>query len=86
MATYAVQYITREGAICDQTITNRTRAMVLVLDGDWLNIGCVVITVAAGNARERLKMKGVAVSQVFHEKTRAMDWLKQLGDGDAQAG
>ncbi len=84
MATYAVQLITKQGAFCAQTITNRARAMTTITSSNWSDIACVVVTVAAGNAVERLKMKGQAVSQVFHERTRAMDWLRKLGDDDVQ--
>lgn len=77
MATYAVQFITRDGAFCEQTITNRGRALLLV-DSDWLNVACVVIVVTANSSVERLKMRATAVSQVFHERVRALAWLKQL--------
>ena len=76
MATYAVQFITREGALCGQLITNRPRAMLAVSDHPWVNVGCVVIVATANSSMERLKMKGTAVAQVFHERVRAMDWLK----------
>lgn len=77
MATYAIQFITKDGAFCGQTITNRARALLLI-DSDWLNVACVVIVVSANSSMERLKMRATAVSQVFHERTRAIDWLKQL--------
>lgn len=82
MATYAVQFITKDGAFCGQTITNRARAFMLVQDGLWVNIACVVIVVTANSSVERLKMRATAVSQVFHERVRAVDWLKRLGDED----
>lgn len=87
MATYAVQFITKDGAFCgSQRILNRAKAMQHVQDGDWPNIrpgqkgsmGCVVITVSANSAMERTKLRNLAVSQVFHERVRAIDWLKQL--------
>lgn len=83
MATYAIQFVTREGAFCGQTITNRPRAMLLVQDG-WVvnNAVCVVIVVTANSSMERLKMKSTAVAQVFHERGRAMSWLKSLGEDD----
>lgn len=84
MATYAVQFITREGAFCGQTITNRARAMLLIQDTLWTNISCVAIVVSSNSTKERLKMKGTAVAQVFHERARAMDWLKQLGEEGEQ--
>lgn len=89
MATYAIQFITRDGAFCgSQRILNRAKAILHVQDGDWPNlrpgqkgsVGCVVITVSANSALERLKIKGTAVSQVFHERTRALDWLNKLGE------
>lgn len=78
MATYAVQFITKDGAFSGQTITNRGRALLLIQDGSWTDVACVVLTVAASNQQERLKLRGTAVSQVFHERTRAFEWLKQL--------
>ncbi len=78
MATYAIQHVTKEGALCGQTITNRARAMLLVQDTLWVNVSCVVIVVTANSSLERLKMRATAVAQVFHERGRAMDWLKQL--------
>ncbi len=81
MATYAVQFITKEGAFCGQTITNRPRAILLVQDDLWVNIACVIITIAANSQMERLKMRATAVSQVFHERKRAVEWIKnQLTD------
>lgn len=78
MATYAIQFITKEGAFCGQTITNRARALLLVGETVWLHIGCVVIVVTANSSMERLRMRATAVSQVFHEQGRAMTWLKNL--------
>lgn len=78
MATYAVQYITKDGAFCGQSITNRARAMLLVQDALWVNLSCVVIVVSANSQQERMKMRGTAVAQVFHERVRAIEWLKQL--------
>lgn len=80
MATYAVQYVTRDGALAGQTITNRARAMRLVQETVWLNMGCVIIVVTANSTAERLKMRAIATSQVFHEQGRAMAWLKELGE------
>lgn len=82
MATYTVQFVTKQGAMCTQTITNRARAMLLVQDGEWgSGVGCVVLVIAANSGQERIRLKGVAVSQVFHERVRAIEWLKQqLGE------
>lgn len=85
MATYAVQFITRDGALCAQHILNRGKAMLLVQsEAGWLEDGqarrCVVIVVTANSAMERLKLRATAVSQVFHERARAIEWLKQLGE------
>lgn len=81
MATFAVQFITRDGAFCGQTITNRPRAILLVQDTQWVNIACVVLTVAANSQMERLKLRATALSQVFHERKRAVEWIKlQLTD------
>lgn len=79
MATYAVQFITRDGAFCGQTVTNRGRALTKIQD-DWIarHIACVVVVVTANSSVERLKLRATAVSQVFHERVRAVDWLKQL--------
>lgn len=81
MATYAVQFITKDGAFCGQMIGNRDRAISLT-QGPWdaFNATCVVLTVTASSSMERLKMKATAVSQVFHERGRAIEWLKQLGE------
>lgn len=84
MATYTVQFITKQGAYCGQTVTNRARAMTTIASSNWSDVGCVIVTAAAGNAQERLKMKGVAAAHVFHERARAIDWLRQLGDDDVQ--
>lgn len=81
MATYAVQHITKDGAFCGQTITNKPRAMMLVQDSEWVNIACVILTITANSSMERLKLRATAVSQVFHERKRAVEWLKnQLTD------
>lgn len=81
MATYSVQHITKDGAFCGQTITNRPRAILLVQDSQWVNIACVIITIAANSQMERLKLRATAVSQVFHERKRAVEWIKlQLAD------
>jgi flagellar biosynthesis/type III secretory pathway ATPase len=82
MATYAVQFVTRDGALCGQTITNRGRAILLIAGPDWTTrqARCVVIVVTANSSMERFKMKATAISQVFHERGRAMDWLKSLGE------
>lgn len=83
MATYSVQHITKDGAFCGQTITNRPRAMLLVQDSQWVNIACVVITITANSSLERLKLRATAVSQVFHERKRAVEWIKnQLSSED----
>lgn len=82
MATYSVQHITKDGAFCGQTITNRSRTMLLVQDSQWTNIACVVITIAANSQLERLKLRATAVSQVFHERKRAVEWLRKLGEED----
>jgi hypothetical protein len=82
MATYAVQLITKQGALCAQTITNRGRAMATVESSSWHDVACVVIVVTANSSMERLKMRATAVSQVFHERGRAMDWLRKLGEDD----
>lgn len=76
MATYAVQFITREGAFCGQTITNRPRAIALVQDTQWVNMACVILSVSANSSLERLKMGATAVSQVCHERKRAIEWIK----------
>ena len=83
MATYAVQHITKDGAFCgQQLITNRARAMLHVQNAVWVNVACVVITVTANNQLERMKLRATAVSQVFHERKRAMDWLEHLFKGE----
>ncbi len=64
MATYAVQFITKEGAFCGQTITNRPRAILLVQDGLWVNIACVIITIAANSQMERLKMDDTEIASL----------------------
>lgn len=80
MATYAVQLITKQGAFCGQSITNRAHAMTKIAGDSWTDVACVVITVSANSSMERLKMRATAVSQVFHERGRAMDWLRKLGE------
>lgn len=78
MATYAVQFVTKQGALCKQVITNRGRAMSHIENALWVNVGCLVIVVTANSGKERLDLRGVAVSQVFHERARAMEWLKTM--------
>lgn len=83
MATYAVQFITKEGAICGQTITNRGRALLLADGPRWTTerAACVIITITANSQMERIKLRATAVSQVFHERKRAVEWIKtQLSD------
>lgn len=78
MATYSVQFITHEGAFGGSPrILNRAKTL-LQLQEAWPPSGCVVIVAAAGNQRERLKLRGLATAQVFHERVRAMDWLTTL--------
>lgn len=84
MATYAIQFITRDGAFEGQRILNRAKAL-LAVDTSWPAFSCVLIVVSANSQKERLKFKGNAVAQVFHERVRACQWLKQLGEEDAAA-
>ena len=79
MATYAIQFITRDGAFEGQRILNRARAL-LAVDTSWPAFSCVLIVVSANSQQERVKMRATAVAQVFHERVRAIDWLKQLGE------
>lgn len=79
MATYAVQFITKDGAFGgSQRILNRAKAIQHVQDASWANRDCVVIVVSANTAAERFRLRATAVAQVFHERVRAVNWLKQL--------
>lgn len=76
MATWTVQFITRDGAICGQTVTNRARAVALV-ETDWINVGCVIVTMVPGNVAERAQVNNqYAVVNVFDTRAEALLYFK----------
>lgn len=82
MATYAVQFITSNGALCGQTITNRTRAVELV-NNSWSGTNIAVsILVVGGSFKERTRLGDLAVSDVFFQRKPALEFLNKLGEED----
>ncbi len=79
MATYAVQPITRHGALCAQVILNHARTV------EWLQkwtVGelwfAVSILVVGGSFQERTALGELAVADVFFNRASALRFVNQL--------
>lgn len=80
MATYAIQFITREGGIAAQSIVNHARAHA-ILDA-WRNQGpgtfAVSILIVGASFKERTTLGELAVADVFFNRRDALRFINQL--------
>lgn len=79
MATYAVQFITSEGALEGQTITNRVRALEMVELWEPRPLApAVALMIVGGNFQERTALGDLAVADVFFNRRDAVRFLNRL--------
>lgn len=79
MATYAVQPITRQGALCAQVILNRARAIEMLekwtVGESWFAMSILVV---GASFQERTALGELAVAEVFFNRRDAIRFVSQL--------
>ena len=81
MATYAVQFLTSDGALCGQVIMNRARAVQRI--EAWMPQAseyAVAILIVGSSFKERSQLGDFAVSDVLYHRRDALRFLNVLAD------
>lgn len=79
MATFALQYITRDGGIAGQSIVNHNRACAIL--SAWApgpGNFAVSILIVGSSFQERTALGELAVSDVFFNRRDALRYVNQI--------